>query len=469
MINSSKTFPSAAAGLPHKNQPNYLEVSKQTPNVVSIGGYNPFVAFRTQYRDMEHKRAMDGVRQNAINAQKWNTQSTKQGIVNIPAGSFNRGANLNSGNSCFSCPHHGGAYGGAYHGGVRTQQGSAYVRDLLQKRAQQFDAIRALKEGAPAVVEAAQPQPLSKDEASQVAIDLLIQTIQTSFLEGNYDEIKTEDIRKLFGSLRAFGFQIAKDTLLSYYDTFGKMINDIKTLRAEHGDKRLDIDDLKKVNDVLLNKVYYLLEALLAGYELSPKQQKLFLSSAVKEINKIKPQNLLEGILDKPLPKSKLGSRAKPSKKQQTITSLLQNLAEKAEKSAAEKILKEVEDEVKSVQPSPIKTQDMPDLPPTPKKETKKKKRLVVKDAGDEPESKAEPVSIQDEVRILLSDIEVIGDDLPRSSALSVAKSVKEFRSRASKVNSTLVRNAFFEALGRLSDPSFVKEMKSAAGIRGRA
>ena len=467
MSETNKTFPSevAKAGLPHHNISNQLKGSKPSLKVD-----NPFAAFRKQYLDYENARVGRLVKQTALNTRRWNTQSTKQGIVNIPAGSFNRGANLSSGNNVYGFS--GGAYGGShcgcgsYSGGVRTAEGSAYYRDLLQKRAAQFDAIRALKEGAPAVVEDTQPLPLDKDEANLVAIELLIQTIQDSFVEAHYDEIKTEDLRQLFGSLRTYGFQLPKSNLLDYYRSFGDMIDGIDTLRGEDGAKRLDIDKLKRANEVLLKKIYLLLEALIKAYDLEPKQQKLSLTTDVKKINKITPKKLLG---------ETAGSLPKPPK------------AARASKKSGMTI-EEVTSPVSSPEPSPIKPESLPALPldtddddespPKPKKkETKKKIKgkklrlaLPAPAAAPAPADAETKEDLGNSLAILrsnLADLDNASYKADPEAAKELAREVKRLRNaipnRGLKKD---IRADFLEAVGRVSTKKAKNTLKSIAGIK---
>lgn len=171
-------------------------------------------------------------------------------------------------------------------GAFRTKPGADYGRRRLRQRGEQLEQMAMEAEmGMPVGLPGTQvPTELTEDETKKVALDLAITSVRDDFVAGDYDDVKRDDVVKIFNSLRTDGLNLSFETLKGYYDIFSGIV---VALRDD------DTDDLMKALmsrsvQILIYRIFLLLSALISSINLGDKEKKAYISSQVKRILKVK-------------------------------------------------------------------------------------------------------------------------------------------------------------------------------------
>jgi hypothetical protein len=127
------------------------------------------------------------------------------------------------------------------------------------------------------------PVPLDEQETKNVALDLAMSSIVANYTSGTWDEIKEDEISKVFNTLRTDGLKLTYTDLKEYYDDF---INIATSLRdVDDGEEDVKIPKAKGLG---LYRIFLILAVLLSSINLDDKARKAYLSSQVKRILKVR-------------------------------------------------------------------------------------------------------------------------------------------------------------------------------------
>jgi len=170
-------------------------------------------------------------------------------------------------------------------GAFRTKPGADYGRRKLRQRGQQLEQMAMEAEmGMPVGLPGTQvPVPLDEQETKNVALDLAMSSIVANYTSGTWDEIKEDEISKVFNTLRTDGLKLPYTDLKEYYDDF---INIATSLRDE--DDGEDERKIPKAKGLGLYRIFLILAVLLSSINLDEKARKAYLSSQVKRILKVR-------------------------------------------------------------------------------------------------------------------------------------------------------------------------------------
>lgn len=152
-----------------------------------------------------------------------------------------------------------------------TQEGVDYVHKLLKKRAQELDMLRQahIEEANLPVKKSEELTPYKPEEVN--IIDLLLDNIESNFIEGRFHAIKSEDLGKLFTTLTKDGIRIPLEDLKRFHNIVNIIISSADDINADQ--PKLLLFPYSKY--VIMNKVRLLLEVLIGtyGFDLSTRKR----------------------------------------------------------------------------------------------------------------------------------------------------------------------------------------------------
>jgi hypothetical protein len=281
-VNSVYTFPRAVetAGLPKAfiggTYPTFTNtfVAPLENNPIHADG----MAWAKKY-------VMDRARINTANQRNYNIGGTRNLLPKPqPQGSFFR-IQGNSGSNHYGSTGQLSGMGGTF----RTKQGAEYGRRRLRQRGEELERMAMESEmGLPVGLPGTEvPVPQTEDETKNIALDLAISSVKEDFDSGDYGDIKAEDLRKIFNSLRTDGLKLTYDTLSKYYDAFASIS---RSLRDDdvRDDGVSPSDLIPKSSRLLMYRIFLLITALINGINLEDREKKAYISSQVKRILKVK-------------------------------------------------------------------------------------------------------------------------------------------------------------------------------------
>jgi len=272
-MNSVYTFPSIVerANLPRGYyggtiQPQYNQYVSTTP-------------FHSEQMEQARKRVNDFARIDKKNSLNYSVG----GIRNLlpkpqPAGSFQMPLTT-SGNQIYHTANALSGRGGTF----RTREGQQYGLNILQQRAKQLQELELLKEeGMPISELEREPQPIPLDKLSEdkVALDLLLNEINSFVITGRYTDLNTGDVRKAFGLIRKILLDLSLGELKEYYEFIGNILDILDNIGSGE----------RVINRVIYNtisRMYSLIRVAIASINKAPKERKSFINTFTRTITKL--------------------------------------------------------------------------------------------------------------------------------------------------------------------------------------
>jgi hypothetical protein len=279
--------------------------------------------FHTGYRDIMRNLILGRMRNNRFKMNVYNTGGNRNLVPKPqPTGSFLRPF-TSSGN---------GYYGvvppmmikeetmtTGSGGSFRSRAGSRLGKELLTKRGQQLQDIAMMQgqmgmesgltplpdESMRGLVEQAQqPVPLPREQAGEIALDLIFNAINENVAEAQFDEIRTDDLRKVMNNLSGkIGLSLQLSDILRYYELMNEVIRTIniyfsspetvsstreRAARAElKGTEEGRLEDtfeLTRPKAVLMNKIREILKVLIDTFNLQPRERSIAVRQQAREI-----------------------------------------------------------------------------------------------------------------------------------------------------------------------------------------
>lgn len=284
-MNAPQTFPSRVekANLPRKYIDTPYFQSRQNTFVASAEA-RPFHA---EGMEQARRRVADRIRINSKNLANYGVGGYRNQIPKPqPQGSFQRPFST-SGNIGYGTHQMRGA-GGAF----RTPAGASYGQQRLKARGQQLEQLNLLQqegiEGLTTIRPSAEPSvPLTKGETAQITAELLMSDLVDNFSNGDYEEIKEDDLRKLINSLRTEGLNVDLGTLNRFQSQIGEIIDGIRLLiGTPEGRAELEEGKLTLAKRRNLGRISILVEGLVASYDLNEKDRKAYIRSLSQKLSK---------------------------------------------------------------------------------------------------------------------------------------------------------------------------------------
>lgn len=184
-------------------------------------------------------------------------------LDSTPVGSFNR-MSMNSGNSTL------------YHhnmlGAGRTPASHRALGFELLKRGKQIEKLEENK----SLLNTDKPKPSEEEDILKQQYDLIFSSLYNEFQQNGLQDFKSEDLRKLFISLRKNGFNLDETTLKNYYD----ILDDI-LYKYEYSDYGAE-----KPTIVIIKKIQKLIEGFIEGTNLADKEKKLLIKTVSQDASR---------------------------------------------------------------------------------------------------------------------------------------------------------------------------------------
>jgi len=160
-----------------------------------------------------------------------------------PQGSFAMPTNLN-GNTSYGIPSTMLGSGGGY----RTLAGAEHGRQQLLRRGEQLEQMAdAITEGMPDQAGQVPPTDLqmTEDSAEKISIELYLEEIFTTFLEGGFDDsvLSTETLQKLYQNILKHGDQFTPLELTTYVENLGGAVESMRQMVVEYANGERDADN----------------------------------------------------------------------------------------------------------------------------------------------------------------------------------------------------------------------------------
>ena len=319
-MNSSYTFPQRVRNLPRGY---YHQEPIQTGSDGMVGEPGARGSFHREGMKNAHKKVEESLQTTATNELVYlagghrNLRPKPQ-----PQGSFSMPLNM-TGNTGYGW-NYTELKGKGTSGTFRTDAGGKYGRNLLKRRAEQLEDMTDAQKGIPPV--RTESKPLSKDQTKEIAIELFMNSVVNSTLSHNWEDLKLEDLRKLFQGFNTTGRGMDMKQLTTYRNQLKEVIENIevyydrKTYLSTGSDsfgelltkpdsyalKRGAIEDYEGYEDNLsrydlIYKNYNLIGALIYSFDMQPKSRNAYLNHSARQISKtnIKAQQGLDGKLRK--------------------------------------------------------------------------------------------------------------------------------------------------------------------------
>jgi hypothetical protein len=295
MSKTSSTFPSNWEALNADKLGNYMEpkVYGFSTNYMNDDSNQ---LWNEQMKD-NRERVMARLRNNRNKTDLYDEGGWyyKGNIKNQPQGSFSTPLNL-SGSTSYGLKN-------TLLGGARTSLGREYESNLLKQRAQQLQEIQMASETGQSLAPTVAPS--TELESVRTTLDLLISNINNQFMSGEFNEMKKEDINKIYGTLKEDGQVLPSSDIKRYYEIFQNMRETIEQLLASNDNelkKRLVLLMPQNVG-LAVFKIAVLLRVLISVKQFSPEDQRTLINSISSQLLKAKDRqqifNIDEGLYNR--------------------------------------------------------------------------------------------------------------------------------------------------------------------------
>lgn len=184
---------------------------------------------------------------------------------------------LGSGNKLFF--ENTGYKDGRFTGGVlHTPEGIAYAKDLLQRRAQEFEAISQDQERVEPSIE--QPVPLTKEQGMKLEVGMFLDEIHSSLTSGTTYEGRIDDFKKVFRILVQVGMDFTMDELNEVREKIESIYNDLTA--TETGITASKRTSIIEVVDIM----YEFVQELIGTFSLPPNERVKRIQDYVQRIGR---------------------------------------------------------------------------------------------------------------------------------------------------------------------------------------
>jgi len=278
--------------------------------------------FHTGHRDIMRNQIIARMRNNRFKMATYNTGGSRNAIPKPqPTGTFQRPFSA-SGNgyygqmpSIFFSDAKVEGSGGSF----RSRAGAKLGKEALQRRGKQLEEMSMLQQqmgvesGLEPLPDTAlrelaelpqQPVPLPREQAGEITLDLIFNAINENVAEAQFDEIRTDDLRKVMNALvGATGQKLPMSDLVRYFEIVNGVIQTINTFFAnpdfvsnvrqrsaraitrgrEEGEIQATFE-LTRPKAVLLNKIRDILKMLIDTFNLQPRDRSLAIRQRDREI-----------------------------------------------------------------------------------------------------------------------------------------------------------------------------------------
>jgi len=281
---SPTTFPSAVLGQPRGN----IRVPQDTTPTKIMSGENPF---HSRGRDFAHEMVRAKIRGNRsrendfIKHGNWGV-ATKQDPI---GGSYQMPFSA-TGNTGYGFQNAPGLVGSG--GSLRTVPGSKSARELVRRRGQQLEEMKAMLESGvlPGVQPTQQVIPRTEESAEKTGVLLNLEELFSSNAVGDYSTFKAENLRKIFQAIvkipNEFSVQEASELAEDLREVLRSLASAVASAEVGEFDEQY-LPDEKSVPQVL-QRIILALEGIVSTGDLEsdPKKRTQAFKTYMKNVSK---------------------------------------------------------------------------------------------------------------------------------------------------------------------------------------
>ena len=264
-------FPSIVAE--NRLQPSYFGGRRDIP-VLTRTSVNDDNEYHLEKYQQRVRAVMSGVQDDMHNQKKYATGYFRSLVAS-------NGNALGSGNKMLF--ENTGYKDGQFTGGVlHTPAGIKYAQNLLQRRAQEFEAIAEMRAGMePSQPVPPQPVPLTKEQGMKLEVGMFLDEISSSIASGTTFEGRIDDFKRGFTLLVRVGMEFTLDELNEVKEKVETIYND---LTATEGDA--PNPSKRKAIIEVVDVMYEFIDELIATFNLPQNERAKRIQDYVQRIGR---------------------------------------------------------------------------------------------------------------------------------------------------------------------------------------